>query len=155
MCDEEKQNSEYSSQETDMKKQVIILCVLVVVGLICISCKKSKKENAVAEGTETATAKSEENKIVDTNTEQEQAMLIHPGVGVGEICLGMKVDEMKNILGEPDYIEGNGYVYSSLGVTVFSADKVKIEFIHCGSIDENSPLVKMCKYRTKEGIGMG
>ena len=151
-----------------MKKYINILCVIAVIGFLCFGCKKKENDNSAEKETETVTTTSDETQDIaetteavsektdeKTNTYNEKETLINPGVGVGDIRLGMAVDKMKEILGEPDYITSINLVYSSLGINVIARDGKNIESIMCGdAVSKNSPFVKACKYRTKEGIGM-
>ncbi len=129
--------AEFLWKDTDMKSLVNILSVLMVTGLLCISCGKSKEEAVPAEESETDS----------TNNQQEQAMLIQPMVGVGKVHLAMTIDEVKQILGEPEQDEANpdAFVYKDMGLSVVCPDKKTVRFI----------IITGGNYQTAEGIGIG
>ena len=88
-------------------------------------------------------------------------LLIEPGIGVGDVKLGMTVDQMKDVLGKPDVAAtGVSYMYKSLGIEVVVKDKQTISAISCGNPHNmTTPVVKAlgpaCRFRTAEGIGIG
>ena len=83
----------------------------------------------------------------------EDKLIIHPGVGMVDLPLGADQAKIKEILGPPDFMVGEGlYQYTGLLVV---AREGKVYAFHCG--DGNKPdsrHVTGCKIRTKEGIGM-
>jgi len=80
--------------------------------------------------------------------------IIHPGAGIGQLRFGMTVEQMREILGKPDFTMGDEvFQYPGFAIT---AREQKIYSIACGSIgDRNSPQVALCKCRTPEGITIG
>jgi hypothetical protein len=83
-------------------------------------------------------------------------LLIKPGVGAGALQFGMTADERDQILGKPERMTGSACEYPSKGIAVLSSPHTDVGAILFGdSGTPNSPLVKACKYRTAEGIGMG
>ncbi|MHC4645045.1 MAG: hypothetical protein ACYTBJ_06070 [Planctomycetota bacterium] len=160
-----------------MKRCKSILSVITVIGFLCFGCKKHDKDDVGAnadqsektavetETIDTSPGQSEETaertKTVSIKPDESkktipEQMLIEPGVGVGEIRLGMSIDDMTEILSDPDHTWSMESIYSSLGISVVSRDSESVESIKCGHLTNKlSPLVSACKYRTKEGIGMG
>ena len=120
-----------------MQNIVKILSLLIVTGLLCIGCRKSKEEAVPAEESETA----------GTNGQLKQAILIQPRVGVGKVHLWMTIDEVNQILGKPDQNEARPdlFVYKNMGLSVVCPDKKTVRFI----------IIKGSNYQTAEGIGIG
>ena len=93
-----------------------------------------------------------------TSPDEAAEVLIHPGVGVGALKFGMNVDQMREILGEPDSTQsGRAYEYLSKGMAVVTAsgDVGVIVLMFGDSGLPDSRLIIACKYRTAKGIGMG
>ena len=98
---------------------------------------------------------------VQQTTEAFEDLLIRPGIGIGKIKFGMTVQQMKDLLGEPDVdATGISYMYKSLGIEIIAKDKVNISAILCGNFSHrNEPMFKAMedafKLKTAEGIGIG
>ena len=80
---------------------------------------------------------------------------IKPGVGVGPITLGMKMDEVENYLGKPDRASRRAWEYLNEGMAIVpnrAGDAV-------GGIlmgdTKGGKLARAFKGKTREGIGMG
>ena len=130
-----------------MKNRINITVLMAMLGCLALGCEESETDS------------SNPNPAVNTpatNVQNNSAMIV-PGVGVGPIRLGMTVDQMKQILGKPDIaVTGFSYVYADLGIEVIAKDKQTISSITCvHHIDNASPAVTPCQYKTDEGIGIG
>ena len=80
---------------------------------------------------------------------------IKPGVGVGPITLGMKMDEVENHLGKPDRTSGRALEYLNEGMAIVptrAGDAVG--GIRMGDA-QGGKLARAFKGKTREGIGMG
>ena len=141
-----------------MKNLLSILCVIATMGFLCLGCDKREKDYPSTEETKTADTKITETKKTDISDKDEQGLLIRPRIGVGDIRLEMAVDEVMNMLGEPDDTYGRSLEYASLGISVLK-DKNNpkaVEVIICGDTSgENPYLAEVCECRTKEGIKIG
>lgn len=131
-----------------MKRRSALSPILLASLLILHISGCADKQDAEPDDSDTATQSPEK-------TEPQKASLILPGIGVGEIQLGMTVGEMKDRLGKPD-IDATGFslVYADLGVEVVIIDE-KVRMIYCVNGMSNAPEVKACKSQTVEGIGIG
>jgi hypothetical protein len=86
----------------------------------------------------------------------QEALTIQPGVGMGPIRFGRSIDMASQVLGRPDRVTGNANEYHSLGLAIVASNDGTVASILCGDTSRpDSPLIKACKCRTKEGIGMG
>lgn len=139
-----------------MKNLLSILCVISIAGLLCLGCEKQENTYLPAEETETTRTKTNETQKDDISDKDKQGMLIRPRIGAGDIRLEMTVDEVINMLGEPDDAYGNTFEYSMLGISVHSKDEKNIDAIICGGIvREKDYLARKCKCYMKEGIKIG
>jgi hypothetical protein len=87
---------------------------------------------------------------------ENPAMLIQPGVSVGKVGAGMRMEEVRRQLGEPQRSTPNALEYTSLGFAVMPGGDGVVQVVMCGDVTGNSgPLVKRFTGRTKEGIGLG
>lgn len=134
-----------------MNKMMAVSCLLVLGGLFYAGCDKTKDETSLESQGEST-----------SQTEKSTAnLLILPGIGVGDVRLGMTVDEMKDALGKPDVAAtGMSFMYKSLGIEVVANDKKTVIAISCGNPNNiDTPVVKAlaaaCKFKTAEGIGIG
>lgn len=90
-------------------------------------------------------------------------LIITPGVGAGDIKFGMTREKVIKILGKPEREQfKNCLEYRSLGIIALGLQfdpEGGVVMLLFGDPDPkssaDSPLVKACKYRTAEGIGMG
>ncbi len=134
-----------------MNKMMAVSCLLVLGGLFYAGCDKTKDETSLELQGE-STGQSEKSTA---------NLLILPGICVGDVRLGMTVDEMKDVLGKPDVAAtGISFMYKSLGIEVVANDKKTVIAISCGNPHNiNTPIVKAlgaaCKFKTAEGIGIG
>lgn len=81
-------------------------------------------------------------------------MTVVPGVGVGPIKFGMTMDEVKNVVGEPDRTPGKPLQYLSLGLAVLgTSGSSSVGAIMMGDT-AGGQLVEAFKGATKEGIRM-
>lgn len=134
-----------------MKKIVLISSLLLIVPLFSVGCDKSTDE-----------APPDEPREVARQPQSEPGdMLIEPGIGVGRVKFGMTVEQMKDVLGEPDVdATGISLMYQSLGIEIIAKDQQTIVAIVCGN-PNNVPtpvvkaLQKACKFKTAEGVGIG
>ena len=135
-----------------MNKKYRYLYAIVVFGLLCQGCAKKDDPNDVEETESTAQTA----QTVDSNNPGKVIAGVQPGTSVGEVKLGMTVDELKNALGKPDTdATGISYVYTDLGIEVVIMDG-KVHSVYCAHhLTPNVPEFKACKYRTEEGIGIG
>ena len=80
---------------------------------------------------------------------------LEPLVGIDKVAFGMTVDQMKEVLGEPQRTRVPWQEYIDDGFAIFAMNDA-VEMIVCGHRrDPNAGRVKNCKVRTKKGIGMG
>jgi outer membrane lipoprotein-sorting protein len=84
----------------------------------------------------------------------ENLFTIQPGVGMGELLFGTDQAKVTEILGEPDFMGGDGlYQYTGLAVVTREG---KVNSFWCG--DAKGPGTRhteQCPCRTTEGIGVG
>lgn len=135
-----------------MKNGLLVLTVFVI-GFFCVGCKKTPNE---VSGTEV-----EYSQTPKGNTED---LLIRPGIGVGNVQFGMTIQQMKDVLGEPDVTPLTGeksHMYMALGIEIVTRDGVTISTILCGNPSgkkeppEFKTMEEACKFKTVEGIGIG
>jgi hypothetical protein len=94
----------------------------------------------------------------ETVVEAEQ---IVPLVGVGTIKFGMSVDEVTDVLGEPEREEGGGiamFYLGSMGLNITTEPTKGVREIHCWSADYPIPApeaIGTFAGRTEKGIAMG
>lgn len=85
---------------------------------------------------------------------KEDMFIIQPGVGMGELLFGSDQAKVTEILGQPDFMVGDGlYQYTGLVVV---AREGKVYSFQCG--DTKGPGTRhgeQCPCRTTEGIGVG
>ena len=94
--------------------------------------------------------------LVKAKQLSDEDFVIKPMVGANKIYFGMPIEKLKETLGEPERWTGRAYEYPSLGVTVIPGQDETVAAIMCGDASlPDSPLIKACKFRTLEGIGMG
>ena len=85
-----------------------------------------------------------------------EVFIIEPGVGMGPIRFGRSIDMASQVLGRPDKVTGNANEYRRLGLAIGMSSRANVTSIACGDAGlPNSPLIKNCKCRTDEGVGMG
>jgi len=85
-----------------------------------------------------------------------KTLVIEPLVGIGKANFGMKVKQMKQILGEPQRTIVPLYEYRDSGFTILAIKDNAITMITCGDKRRtDSPLIKKCSVRTSKGIGIG
>jgi hypothetical protein len=81
--------------------------------------------------------------------------ILEPLVGIDKVAFGMTVDQMKQVLGEPQRTRVPWQEYLDDGFAIFAMNDA-VEMIVCGHRrDPDAGRVKNCKVRTKKGIGMG
>ncbi|MHC4423517.1 MAG: tetratricopeptide repeat protein [Planctomycetota bacterium] len=87
----------------------------------------------------------------------QKGLVIKPLVGVGEVRFGMTIEQMKEILGEPQRVTGGrGCEYLDSGFAILSAKDGTVAVIMFGDMSlPDSPLIRNCKCRTDKDIGMG
>jgi RNA polymerase sigma factor (sigma-70 family) len=86
--------------------------------------------------------------IAQTNTGQDETILITPGVSVGKVKAGMSEDEVRAALGEPESMLGGSMVYDKrFGFSVVCKKTKEVGAVFCGG-------GVVFKGRTKEGIGI-
>lgn len=111
----------------------------------------------------------EAGKTVDTEQEQttaqeqeqsasaekdESPFIFELGVGMGELKLGADEAKITEIIGQPNFMVGEG-LYQYTGLVVIAREG-KVYAFHCGDGNKSdSQHVTGCIVRTKEGIGMG
>lgn len=84
-----------------------------------------------------------------------KAFVIEPLVGIGKVRFGMTVEQMKQILGEPQQSRGVLQEYLDSGFAILAMNDA-VTIIACGDRRRaDSPRIRNCKSRTKKGIGMG
>lgn len=81
-------------------------------------------------------------------------MLIEPGVGVGPVKLGMKMEEVRKLFGEPDVRIANTMQYNKLGFAILPKKPTEVGAIMMGD-SGGSFLVDAFKGETQDGIRMG
>ena len=97
-----------------------------------------------------------ENKQKDESSTSNPPTVIEPGKSVGNIRTGMKIDQVRADLGEPDRTTPNALEYTRLGFAVMPGPDGTVAVVMCGDVTGyNGPLVKRFTGRTKEGIGLG
>ena len=83
-------------------------------------------------------------------------LVINPLVGMGEVSFGMTIEQARQILGEPQRMTGRACEYLDSGFTIVPGRDGTVAAIMCGDASlPDSPLIKNCKCRTDEGVGMG
>ncbi|MHC4214775.1 MAG: LolA family protein [Planctomycetota bacterium] len=91
----------------------------------------------------------------DTTPAESTALMVYPGKGIGELDFGMDAKQIKRVLGEPDFKMGDN-IFQYPGLAIATSQTGQVRNITCGDLGKhNSPHVRLCKYRTAEGIGMG
>ena len=118
-----------------MNQMQTILGILLMTGVLGIGCDKADVELSETEESETS----------PINNVEEESLLIQPKTGVANIRWGMTVEQIKDILGQPDGDTGQKLTYDEKGLTVIFNDKIKVSSI----------IVKSSSYKTQEGIGVG
>jgi hypothetical protein len=84
-----------------------------------------------------------------------KTLVVEPLVGIDKVRFGMTVEEMKQVLGEPQRSRVPLHEYRDFGFAIFAINNA-VTMIACGSRrSSDSPLIKNCKVRTSKGIGMG
>ena len=85
-----------------------------------------------------------------------KTFVVEPLVGIDKVRFGMTVEEMKNILGEPQATRGPIHEYIDVGLAILTIGDNTVTMITCGDRrGADLPLVKNCRCRTKKGIRMG
>jgi hypothetical protein len=87
-------------------------------------------------------------------------MLVIPRVGVGPVKFGMKKEQVMNVLGKPERMEGGGvalYYLTSRGVHFLVDPRRGVRSIECWSAKHPTPFPGMVTFsgKTDKGIGMG
>ena len=81
--------------------------------------------------------------------------IIEPGAGMGPVRFGMSFEEVKRLMGQPDYTMGERVLQYS-GFVLTSRDGKTLAAIACGDLNRaDSPFVDRCICRTTQGVGMG
>jgi hypothetical protein len=137
-----------------VKNVLLFLTAFVVIGLFCVGCKKTPNE--LSQDTEEEYSQPSKGYTED--------LFIRPGIGVGKIQFGMTVQQMKDILGEPDVTPLTGdksHMYMALGIEIVTRDEATISTVICGNPSgmkeppEFKAMEEACKFKTVEGIGIG
>jgi len=85
-----------------------------------------------------------------------KTFVVEPLVGIDKVRFGMTVEQMKEILGEPQSSRGILQEYRDFGFAIMALRNNTVTMIACGDRRRpDSPLVKKCSVRTSKGIGMG
>ena len=93
--------------------------------------------------------------VDQVDTMDTASMVIEPGVGMGSIKLGMPMDEVIEILGEPEIRTGSALQYLKGGFAILpGGDTETVGAIMIGD-SGGGVLVDAFKCRTQTGIGMG
>jgi hypothetical protein len=86
----------------------------------------------------------------------EGQYIIEPLSEIGGFKFGSGVEKMNEIFGEPKSITGYAYMYPDSGIVFIIKSDSTIDAVFCGNMtDSNSVMIKNCRYRTTEDIGMG
>jgi hypothetical protein len=81
--------------------------------------------------------------------------VVEPLVGIDKVRFGMTVEQMKEVLGEPQMARPPLQEYQDAGFAIFAL-RDAVEMIACGHMrNPDAELVRNCKVRTNKGIGMG
>jgi hypothetical protein len=143
------------------RKNVRILILLacgIALALAASSCKKKEEEptepKVTVPGTEPkVTVPGTEPKVTVPGT--AKVLVVEPLVGIDKVRFGMTVEEMKQVLGEPQRTRVPLHEYRDSGFAIFAINNT-VTMVACGSRrSSDSPLIKNCKVRTGKGIGMG
>ena len=81
-------------------------------------------------------------------------MTIEPRLGVGPIKLGMPMDEVTAVLGDPEKRMGSSLLYLGLGFAIVPGRNNSVASIMVGDLDGGQP-VEAFKGKTKGGLGLG
>jgi hypothetical protein len=90
-----------------------------------------------------------------TQARPHEQLLIKPGVSVGRIKAGMKIEDVIAAVGEPDRRSKFNLEYLRFGFSTTANRDGFVRVINCGDpCDKSSPLIKMFAGRTNGDIGM-
>lgn len=138
----------------DIKQGKLLICLLIC--LMTLGCG-SKEDDDQKE-----TTNQEASTVKESTINDEQALpagaaankfIVEPGVGIGEVHFGDRLDKAKQIMGKPTFQQENVLQYSGLAITARDGN---VLMIACGDMNKpDSKHVKECPYKTTEGIGMG
>jgi len=142
----------------DIKQGKFLICLLIC--LMTWGCG-SKEEDDQKETTNQEASTVEQ--TAESTIDDEQALpagaaankfIVEPGVGIGDIHFGDRLDKAKQIMGKPKFQQGQNVLqYSGLA---FTARDGNVLMIACGDMNKpDSKNVKECPCQTTEGIGMG
>jgi outer membrane lipoprotein-sorting protein len=91
----------------------------------------------------------------DTTPAVSDELVVYPGKGIGELDFGMDAKEIMRVFGEPDLKLGEN-IFQYPGLAIVTSESGQVRNITCGDLKgHDSPHVRLCKYRTAEGIGVG
>ena len=153
-------------------RKCVTIAILLACGIALVfassGCKKKEEEPAepkvTVPGTEPkVTVPGTEPKVTVPGTEPKvtapgpaKTFVVEPLVGIDKVRFGMTVEQMKEILGEPQRSKGVLQEYRDFGFAIMTLKNNTVTMIACGDRRRpDSPLVKKCSVRTSKGIGMG
>jgi len=88
-------------------------------------------------------------------SKESDSFIIRPGEGIGKLQFGMSVEQMKEIMGEPDMVLGET-VFQYPGFALTAPRDQKVTGIMCGDPNPaDSSRVAECRCKTTEKIGIG
>jgi len=138
-------------KEIEMKTRNVLVAVLLIALVALLLCGCGKKDQDATSSPEDPNAAIE----ATDGGQPTQTAMIEPGVGVGQVRIGMTVEEMKESLDKPDIdATGISYAYADHGFEVIFRDG-QVHSINCVHHINNAPAIKPCPYKTAEGIGIG
>ena len=144
-------------------RKCVTIAILLACGIALVfassGCKKKEEEPAEPKVTVPGT----EPKVTVPGTEPKvtapgpaKTFVVEPLVGIDKVRFGMTVEQMKEILGEPQRSKGVLQEYRDFGFAIMTLKNNTVTMIACGDRRRpDSPLVKKCSVRTSKGIGMG
>jgi hypothetical protein len=75
------------------------------------------------------------------------------GEGLGSLKFGADIAAVSRVFGAPERTTGSAMEYLSLGFAVVpnKDNKIAVFFFGCGTCPASDPLIKNCKFKTREG----
>ena len=144
-------------------RKCVTIAILLACGIALVftssSCKKKEekggaKEPVVSEGPKEPVVSEGPKEPVSEGP--AKTFVVEPLVGIDKVRFGMTVEQMKEILGEPQRSKGVLQEYRDFGFAIMTLKNNTVTMIACGDRRRpDSPLVKKCSVRTSKGIGMG
>ncbi len=143
-------------------RKCVTIAILLACGIALVfassGCKKKEKGGAkepiISEGPKEPIISEGPKEPVSKGP--AKTFVVEPLVGIDKVRFGMTVEQMKEILGEPQSSRGILQEYRDFGFAIMALRNNTVTMIACGDRRRpDSPLVKKCSVRTSKGIGMG